>query len=173
MSPYLQSQVALLAILLKDSKFGELRLWAIGMKSYAYPKGKTWMCSTSAQLLSAVNIFLSGKRRTTHKLKASSPEKNWSSLFFWWWWQSFNGHIYNSETNGVDPLQFAFSFFPIFRMIRGTIFGPGHLVLSRTVSGHCLEVHVDEGHFPIGSLDEVSLFWRLKDSDSMDSARLW
>lgn len=54
-----------------------------------------------------------------------------------------------------------------------TIFGPGHLALCRAVSSHCLEVHMDEGRFPIGSLDEVSLFWRLKDSDGMDTARLW
>lgn len=50
--------------------------------------------------------------------------------------------------------------------------GPGHLVLSQTVCSHCLEVHMDEGAFPVGSLDEVTHFCRLKYFDSMSTDRL-
>lgn len=32
---------------------------------------------------------------------------------------------------------------------------------------------MDEGPFPTGTEDEVTLFWRLKDFASRDTARLW
>lgn len=77
-------------------------------------------------------------------------------------------YIYNSETVWSSE-----NLPSVVRVIPGTIFGPGHLELSQSVSSWCFEVDRGEGSFPISSLDGVTLFWRLEHFDSMDTAGLW